>query len=85
MAHADDFRVTDWLRASSGREERNTSQRVRPRVQRDLDGHVSMVAEPEYAARRDRENWLRHILPISILVFLAVFAATRFFALANQA
>ncbi|MEM1364216.1 MAG: ATP-binding protein [Pseudomonadota bacterium] len=54
-------------------------------MHRDLDGHASMVAEPEYSARRHRETWIRHLLPISIIVFLIIFAATRFFALANQA
>ncbi|MEO0637658.1 MAG: ATP-binding protein [Pseudomonadota bacterium] len=77
--------MTDWLRASSADEEAGSDRHLRARLQQELDGHVSMVAEPEYVSRSHRENWLRHVLPISIIVFLAVFAATRFFALANQA
>ncbi|MEO0496102.1 MAG: histidine kinase dimerization/phospho-acceptor domain-containing protein, partial [Pseudomonadota bacterium] len=85
MAHVDGFRVTEWLRTSSNQQELCNAERAGSRVANELDGHVSMVAEPEYEIRRHRENWLRHILPVSIFVFLAIFAATRFFALASQA
>jgi len=49
----------------------------------DIRGHASLLAEPAYQRLLRAEPFLRHLIPVLILVFLALVGAVRFVELAQ--